>query len=261
MQGEATYVDGRDEAAVDRAPPGAKLIYLESPTSWVMEAHDGALAALARQHGAVSVIDNSWASPISSGRSACVHLVLHSASKYLSGHSDAAAGVVAGPKALIDRIRGESLPYLGAKLSPFDAGLLVRGMHAGRPHEGARSLGAGHRPLPRRPIRPWPPSTTLVSATPCRRGLFRPQGVVLVFALASTSAPFLRPPAPVQSASAGRPREFGGAGRGGAGPQGHAHSAQEFGLDPRSVRLHVGLEGTQGRCGPSRAAITAGRHA
>ena len=123
MQIEVTYVDGRDEAAVERSLPGAKLIYLESPTSWVMEAHDvGALASLARRHGALSVIDNSWASPIfQRPLGPGVDLVLHSASKYLSGHSDVVAGVVAGPKSLIDRIRGESLPYLGAKLSPFDA--------------------------------------------------------------------------------------------------------------------------------------------
>ena len=130
MQIEVTYVDGRDEEAVAKALPGAKLLYLESPTSWVMETHDvGALAALAKQHGVVSVIDNSWASPVfQQPLTLGVDLVLHSASKYLGGHSDVVAGVVAGSKALIDRIRGETLPYLGGKLSPFDAWLLIRGM-------------------------------------------------------------------------------------------------------------------------------------
>ena len=64
------YVDGADPAAVEAALPGAKLLYLESPTSWTMQAHDvGALAALARRHGLLSVIDNSWATPYSSGQS------------------------------------------------------------------------------------------------------------------------------------------------------------------------------------------------
>ncbi len=130
MQIEVTYVDGRDEAAIDKAMAGAKLLYLESPTSWVMETHDvGALAAIARKHGAISVIDNSWASPIFQNPIALgVDLVVHSASKYLGGHSDVVSGVVAGSKAMIDRLRAEAYPYLGGKMSPFDAWLLIRGL-------------------------------------------------------------------------------------------------------------------------------------
>ena len=130
MKIEVTYVDGRDEEAVARALPGAKVLYLESPTSWVMEAHDvGALAALARRHGAVSMIDNSWASPFfQRPLTLGVDLVIHSASKYLGGHSDVVAGVVAGSKEMIARIKAEAYPYLGGKLSPFDAWLLIRGL-------------------------------------------------------------------------------------------------------------------------------------
>lgn len=130
MNIEVVYVDGRDEAAVEKAMPGAKLFYMESPTSWVMEAHDvGALAAIARRHGAVTVIDNSWASPVfQQPISLGVDLVVHSASKYLGGHSDVVSGVVAGSKAMIDRIRAETYPYLGGKMSPFDAWLLIRGL-------------------------------------------------------------------------------------------------------------------------------------
>lgn len=130
MQVQVDYVDGRDEEAVAKALPGAKIFYMESPTSWVMEAHDvGALAKLAKQHGVLSIIDNSWASPIfQRPLSLGVDLVVHSASKYLGGHSDVVAGVVTGSKALINAIRAETYPYLGGKLSPFDAWLLIRGM-------------------------------------------------------------------------------------------------------------------------------------
>ncbi|SFA73950.1 cystathionine gamma-synthase [Rhizobium sp. NFR07] len=130
MKVEVTYIDGRDEEAVEKALPGAKLLYLESPTSWVMEAHDvGALAALAKKHGAVSMIDNSWASPVFQRPITLgVDLVIHSASKYLGGHSDVVAGVVAGSKEMIARVKAEAYPYLGGKLSPFDAWLLIRGM-------------------------------------------------------------------------------------------------------------------------------------
>jgi len=130
MRIEVEYVDGHDEDAVAKALPGAKLFYMESPTSWVMDAHDvGALAALAKTHGVLTIIDNSWATPVFQNPIALgVDLVVHSASKYLGGHSDVVAGVVAGSKAHIREIRAQTYPYLGAKLSPFDAWLLIRGL-------------------------------------------------------------------------------------------------------------------------------------
>jgi cystathionine beta-lyase/cystathionine gamma-synthase len=127
---EVTFVDGADALAVEAALPGASILYLESPTSWTFEVHDiGRLAGLARPAGAVSMIDNSWAStifqrPLDHG----VDLVLHSASKYISGHSDVVAGVVAGSREKIARIDERVLPYLGAKLAPLDAWLLIRGL-------------------------------------------------------------------------------------------------------------------------------------
>lgn len=125
-----TYVDGLDVDAVAAALPGARLFYMESPTSWLMESHDvKALAALARSHGVLSVIDNSWASPVfQQPLTLGVDLVLHSASKYIGGHSDVVAGVVAGRAELIRTIRTTIAPYLGAKLAPLDAWLLLRGL-------------------------------------------------------------------------------------------------------------------------------------
>jgi cystathionine beta-lyase/cystathionine gamma-synthase len=124
------YVDGRDLAAIERALPGARLLYLESPTSWVFEVQDlAAIARLARAHGVVTIVDNSWASPIF--QRPLLHgidLVVHSASKYLSGHSDTVAGVVAGRRQLVERIDGEVLPFLGSKLAPFEGWLLLRGL-------------------------------------------------------------------------------------------------------------------------------------
>jgi cystathionine beta-lyase/cystathionine gamma-synthase len=125
-----TYVDGLDVEAVEKALPGAKLLYMESPTTWLMECHDvAALAAAARRHGVLSMIDNSWATPVfQQPVSLGVDIVVHSASKYLGGHSDVVAGVAAGRADLIRRIRTSVHPYLGAKLAPFDAWLLVRGL-------------------------------------------------------------------------------------------------------------------------------------
>lgn len=124
------YVEATDLAAMEEALPGAALLYLENPTSMTFELQDLArLAALARAAGAVSVIDNSWASPlfqqpIRHG----VDLVVHAASKYLCGHSDVVAGIVVGSKEHIARINESTYAYLGAKLAPFEAWLLVRGL-------------------------------------------------------------------------------------------------------------------------------------
>ena len=92
------YVDGSDPDAVAAALPGAKLLYLESPTSMMFELQDLAhLTRLAKEQGIVTTIDNSWATPVfQKPITHGVDLVLHSASKYLGGHSDTVAGVVAG---------------------------------------------------------------------------------------------------------------------------------------------------------------------
>lgn len=249
MKVEVTYVDGKDLEAVDHALSGARLLYLESPTSWIMETHDvAALAALGRKHGALSVIDNSWASPIfQRPLELGVDIVLHSASKYLGGHSDVVAGVVTGSKTLIDRIRTETLPYLGGKMSPFDAWLLIRGLrtlpirmkaHEASALEIARRLKSldiveevNHPGLANQ----LPPGLTGTS------GLFSfvlRQGVDIrrlcdrlqLFKLGVSwgGHESLVVPGEVVLQQKAQP-----------------NSAHAFGMNPRSVRLHVGLEGTE----------------
>lgn len=109
---------------------GTRLAYLESPTSTVFETVDLArVAAHARRHGTLTVIDNSWATPVFQRPLALgIDVVLHSASKYISGHSDTVAGVVITDAARAAHIRGLTLALLGAKLAPFEAFLLTRGL-------------------------------------------------------------------------------------------------------------------------------------
>ncbi|MEL4374511.1 PLP-dependent transferase [Brucella cytisi] len=249
MQVQVDYVDGRDEEAVAKALPGAKLFYMESPTSWVMEAHDvGVLATIAKQHGVLSIIDNSWASPIFQRPLALgVDLVVHSASKYLGGHSDVVAGVVTGSKELINAIRAETYPYLGGKLSPFDAWLLVRGMrtlptrmkaHEASALEIAKRLQAldvvetvCHPALANRLPAGLKGTSGLFSV------IFR-EGVNIrefcnhldLFKLGVSwgGHESLIVPGEVVLQQKAQP-----------------NSAHTFGIDPRSVRLHVGLEGTE----------------
>lgn len=117
---------------------GAKLAYLESPNSVVFQTMDlAAVAANARRHGTLTVVDNSWATPLfQRPLDLGIDISLHSASKYLSGHSDTVAGVVVGRQELITRIRDLTLTLLGGKLAPFEAFLLTRGL---------RTLGARMR--------------------------------------------------------------------------------------------------------------------
>ncbi|PVE23616.1 hypothetical protein DC522_15090 [Microvirga sp. KLBC 81] len=241
------YVDGRDLDAVRRALPGARLFYMESPTSWLMHVHDvAALARIARDNGAISIIDNSWASPIfQQPLTLGVDLVVHSASKYIGGHSDVVAGVVIGSKALVDQIRSRIYPYLGGKLSPFDAWLLLRGLRTLPMRMKAHEAAALHvaRKLAERPdvVAVYHPGlgNVLPDGLQGTSGLFSFEfdGSVDIPKFADALRFFklgvswgghesLVVPARVVRVQA-------------AGP----NSAIDFGVSERVVRLHVGLEG------------------
>ncbi|WP_102110496.1 PLP-dependent transferase [Oceaniglobus roseus] len=127
---------------------GVRLAYLESPNSVKFQTTDLArTAAHARRHGCLTVIDNSWATPVFQLPLARgVDIVLHSASKYISGHSDTVAGIVVGSTDHIAQIRSLTLALLGAKLAPFEAFLLTRGLRTlparMRQHDAAAALFA-----------------------------------------------------------------------------------------------------------------------
>ncbi|MFS2224165.1 PLP-dependent transferase [Pantoea sp. B65] len=127
---ESQFVDGGSPAALEQALQGAKLLYLESPNSWVMgEQNLQQIALLARKQGVVTMIDNSWASPIfQKPLAAGIDLVIHSASKYISGHSDVVAGLVISSRERISAISRYISPFLGGKLSANEAWLLLRGL-------------------------------------------------------------------------------------------------------------------------------------
>ncbi|CPR17266.1 aminotransferase class I/II-fold pyridoxal phosphate-dependent enzyme [Brenneria goodwinii] len=127
---ETVFVDGESLEAIDEALNGARLLYLESPSSWVMtEQNLTAIAKLAKAKGVTTVIDNSWASPMyQKPLAAGIDIVVHSASKYISGHSDVVAGVAIGSRQHISAITRTISPFLGGKLSANEAWLLLRGL-------------------------------------------------------------------------------------------------------------------------------------
>jgi cystathionine beta-lyase len=109
------------------ANTNTRLIYVESPTNPCLEIVDlSAVAEFARKHNILTVIDNTFASPINQNPlDFGFDLVLHSGTKYLGGHSDLTCGAVVGNQSLIERIRERALVY-GGTLNPLDCYLLDR---------------------------------------------------------------------------------------------------------------------------------------
>jgi cystathionine beta-lyase/cystathionine gamma-synthase len=126
-----TFIEG---TAIDQfeavIQSNTKLIYLESPASLTYELQDlTAVARLARTHGIHTVIDNTLATPLHQSPLALgIDLEVHSASKYLGGHSDLVAGLLLGKKADLDTISLTEQAWLGSKMAPFEAWLLLRSL-------------------------------------------------------------------------------------------------------------------------------------
>ena len=119
-----------DLAGIERlVSPRTKALYVESPTNPTLRLVDLAkAAAFAREWGLISIIDNTFASPIlQKPLAAGFNLVVHSATKYLAGHSDVVAGAAVGSKAQIEKVR-ECVIQLGGSMDPEAAFLLIRGL-------------------------------------------------------------------------------------------------------------------------------------
>lgn len=127
---EITHVDQTDNEAFARAIlPNTKLIYIETPSNPNLDITDlQFIGNLGKQHSILTIIDNTFASPINQVPTEFgIDAVVHSATKYLGGHSDLTAGIVCGSKDFIEKVWRRSL-MLGASLSPFDSWLLLRGL-------------------------------------------------------------------------------------------------------------------------------------
>ncbi len=125
------FVDGRDlDEIVAAIRPNTRILYLESPTSLVFDLQDlRACGAVARERGIVTIMDNSWATPIFQRPIELgIDVVVHSASKYLSGHSDVVAGALVASQKIVDEVVRHEHAILGGNIGPFEAWLLVRGL-------------------------------------------------------------------------------------------------------------------------------------
>jgi cystathionine beta-lyase/cystathionine gamma-synthase len=127
---ETTFVDTTDYDQHAKAiRPTTKLLYLESPTNPTLRVVDlKKAAALAKQRGLITMIDGTFGTPINQRPAEYgIDLVMHSGTKYLSGHADLTCGVVAGRQQLITTI-DDARKTLGNCMDPHAAWLLIRGL-------------------------------------------------------------------------------------------------------------------------------------
>ena len=127
---EVTYVDQKDNTAFENAvKANTKLIYVETPSNPNLDITDlEFIGNLGKQYQITTMADNTFCSPINqTPKDLGIDVIIHSATKYLGGHSDLTAGVVCGTKAFIQQVWRRSL-VLGGSLSPFDSWLLLRGL-------------------------------------------------------------------------------------------------------------------------------------
>jgi methionine-gamma-lyase len=127
---EVTLVDQtRAEGFAEAMRPNTRVVYAESPTNPLMQITDlRALSELARARGVTTIVDNTFSTPVNQRPLEFgIDAVIHSATKYLGGHSDVTAGVVISSREFVERAWHFSL-LAGSILSPFDGWLLLRGL-------------------------------------------------------------------------------------------------------------------------------------
>jgi cystathionine beta-lyase/cystathionine gamma-synthase len=127
---ESTFFDaGRPETWEGLLRKNTRAIYVESLTNPLLQVPDlPAVIEFAQKHDLVTLIDSTFTSPVNFRPAELgFDLVLHSATKYYNGHDDIVAGVVAGKKALVERVK-HRLNHLGGTLDPHACFLLHRGM-------------------------------------------------------------------------------------------------------------------------------------
>lgn len=126
----STIVEQSDTGAFEGAlRANTRLILLESPSNPLLKLTDlGAVATIAKSHGIATIADNTFATPLNQRPIELgVDLVVHSATKFLGGHHDLLAGVVAGKREAVERIWQTSI-VLGGNLGAFEAWLMLRGL-------------------------------------------------------------------------------------------------------------------------------------
>jgi len=249
------FVDGEDPDGWARAlRPETRMIYFEAITNPLVQVADlEAVVSFAREHGLISVIDNTFASPVNFRPSEIgFDLSLHSGTKYLNGHSDIVCGVVTGGREPVARVK-KMMNYLGGSLDAHACFLLHRGLKtlAVRVRQQNVSALAVARVLEDHPavFRVNYPGLASNSGHERARRLFDGFGGMLSFELAGGAPAAARLESalriPIVAPSLGgveslvtRPAATSHAGL-------TAEERQEVGVSDGLVRVSVGIEGTE----------------
>jgi cystathionine gamma-lyase len=172
---EFTFADLSETGSLERAlRPNTRMIWVETPSNPLLKIVDlRAVAAIAKERGALSVVDNTFATPYLQRPLALgFDIVVHSATKYLNGHSDMVGGVAV----VANTDLGERLAFLqnavGAIAGPFDSFLALRGLKTLHLRMAQHSSNASIAPI-----------------CPIRRGTGRPPGARIQAAVRPTSLP------------------------------------------------------------------------
>ena len=126
-----TYVrEGDIDSWKAAAQPNTTFIYLESPNSWNFAIQDlAAIGAWAKSRNIVTLIDNSYCSPLYQRPIALgIDLAMQTATKYISGHSDTLGGVLCGSHAMMKKMFDSEYLNIGSGVQPFNAWLMIRGL-------------------------------------------------------------------------------------------------------------------------------------
>ncbi len=128
---ETIFVDGTKLDEIEAAvKPNTKLLFVETPANPTLDIVDiEGCMAIARRHNMALAVDNTFATPYyQQPLTFGADLVVHSATKYISGHGDCVAGLVVSNKEIIQQIHDDIMVDMGAIISPFNAWLLLRGL-------------------------------------------------------------------------------------------------------------------------------------
>jgi len=126
-----SFVDATDISSIEKAiQPNTRIIFLESPNSITFELQNlKECAGIAKKNHITTIIDNSHASPVfQKPAQSGIDIVVHSATKYINGHSDVVAGVICSTVPMIQKIFNSEIMTLGMTISPHDAALMIRGL-------------------------------------------------------------------------------------------------------------------------------------
>jgi methionine-gamma-lyase len=128
---DMTAVDATDPANVVAAlRDETRMVWIETPSNPLLNIADiAAIADIAKAHGALLVVDSTFATPIATRPIELgADLVVHSLTKYIGGHGDAMGGSICGSAEVLAPLRTEALSHFGGVISPFNAWLILRGM-------------------------------------------------------------------------------------------------------------------------------------